>query len=481
MNFNLLNTLIDSLDLRICTLALPSAWLLSSFGSWRTYSEKSVGDFSQPDCIVALSDELSEFGYWSLKPFGHRPYEFILTNPEVCDIRIWNPEKWDKAITSQTGQIYISFRSKFLQHAGILGVQDLLNKITSLFFTSPDLLFCRVSRADLAADITCPGFSWSELGQFVSRSRYREASSSDTSLIEKALSLIDSKTSTSEPPQGITRGVVPTEDGVSSCATASGAAFSEHELFLLRNALGTLRDDGSGIYRVIHDRLPQTLYFGRFASPLYARIYNKLDSLRVQNKEYMRDIWSSAGWDRESSVWRFEFSLSGDFLKNVIDISITDDKGECLTDLRNFDSFLASIPQIWQYLTHKWLKYLHPKISDSNQWRHDIHPLWEVVQSAWDSEFLVFRKKLNHTYDETQMVAQIKGVALTIAARRSPKDEPTDETFSIILKDLWEYFDCSSFSEDLLERRRLLGIDTVSDTLYSAQIRSSFIVEGNGS
>lgn len=481
MNFNLLNTLTDSLDLRLCTIASPSNWLSSAFPSWRVYSDASVGNFSVSDFIIPLSDGLAEFGYWSLKPFGHRPYEFIITNPEVCDIRIWNPDKWDKAIAGQTGQIYLSFRSKFLQHAGILGVQDLISKITSLFFTSPDLLFCRVSRADLAADITCSGFSWTELGQFISRSRYRESSTSDLSLIEKALSLIDSKSSTSESPQGITRGVLPTSDTVNSCLTASGTQFSNDELALLRNALSTLRDDGTAIHRVIHDRLPQTLYFGKFSSPLYARIYNKLDSLKVQNKEYMRDIWSKAGWDGESSVWRFEFSLSGDFLKNAIDLSIVDESGELATDLRNFDTFLASIPQIWQYLTHKWLKYVDPSIQDSNSWRHPIHALWQVVQNAWQSDFLVFRHKLNHSYDESQMVAQLKGVALTIASRRSPQDKPTDESYSIILSDLWDYFDSPDFELDLLERRRLLGIDSVSDTLYSAQIRLNHISEGNGS
>lgn len=470
MNYKLVNTLIDSLDLRICTSSLPSSWFLSSFPQWRVYSEACTGDYSQSDLIIGLSDGLSEFGYWTLKPFGHRPYEFILCNPEVCDIRIWNPDKWDKAISSQTGQIYISFRSKFLQHSGLLGVQDLLLKISSLFFTSPDLLFCRVSRADLASDITCPGFSWDDLGQFVSRSRYRECSTSDTSLTHKALSLLSSKLGESQPPQGITRGVVPTDVSV-----------SVDDLSLIREALESFQEDNTGLYRVVHNRSPQTLYFGKFSSALYARIYNKSVSLSVQSKEYMRDIWLNAGWDGDSTVWRFEFSLSGDFLKNAIDISVTDERGECLTDLRNFDSFLSAIPQIWQYLTHKWLKYVEPRLNDSNQWRQVIHPLWAVVQSSWNSEFLVFRRKLNHTYDESQMVAQLKGVALTIASRRSPRDELTDETFSVVLDDLWGYFESSEFEADLIERRRLLGIDSVSDTLYSAQIRFDRMAEGDGS
>lgn len=466
MNFNLYNSLIDSLDLRLCTLSSPTAWLFSQSQIWQAYHKAAEGNFGIADMII----ELPELGYWSLKPFGHRPYQFILTNPEICDIRIWSLEKWANAASGQTGQLYISFRSKFLQFSGLSGVNEFIQKVTSIFFETEKLSFIRVSRADLACDIACEGFAWTDLDRFISRSRYREVDSGGESLIDKALGLLDDK----QPPQGITRGVVPTD--------SAEVGFSFEEFEVLKQALSLYRDLGDGgISRVIHDRYPQTLYFGRFSSPIYARIYNKLKSLDVQDKHYMKDVWAARGWDGETGVWRIEFSLSGDFLKNAIDFSIVDDNGEIVTDLRNFDSFLAAIPQIWQYCTYKWLRFVNPRATDSNHWRYDVAPFWESVQKAFDSELLIIRKKLNRQYDDKQIVAQLKGLALTIAARRSHKDELTDDAFSIVVKDLWEFFDSPQFLDELRERRQLLGIDDLSDTLYSREIRSIRMNECKGS
>lgn len=408
-------------------------------------------------------------GSWRLNSFGHRPYEFVLINPEICDIYIWNPDKWNKAVETQTGQLYFSFRSRFLQTSGIDGVRQLVQSIKKVFLGSPyggrSGEFCRIARVDCAVDIQLDrDFSWQDLPNFVSRGRYRDDSAGDS--VQKAKQIIDEKL---HPPNRVTRGVQPT------IVTAK-------ELEILEAALGAIEagDDGY-LYRVCHQRRLETLYFGRFSSPLYARIYDKLGSLDKQGKEYMREIWGAAGWDGESPVWRVEFSLSGDFLKEALDLLTPDENGELPHDLRDFETFMISLPQVWQYLTTKWLRFCEPSPGDKNLWRSPLSPIWAVVQGAWLSPEPIIRVRPPRKFDDPQLTAQLKGLALTIAAKRSRRDSIGQEAYSIVVSDLWGYFESSSFEVELKQRRKLLGIDDLSDTNFSAFLRKDRIIQGCGS
>lgn len=459
MTLSLLNTVVDSLDIRISRIATPSEWLSSQLQAWRLYQQNF--EFGSDPYMV----ELPALGSFRLKSVGSRPYEFILINPEICDIRVWNPDKWESAVTSQTGQLHISFRSRFLQVAGLDAARTFLETLENVIFATRSGGFRRVSRGDLAADLQLDeGFFWQDLPNFVSRSRFRDvASESGPSIVSRAKTILSNT-----PPQPDNKG---------------GATYiSAGDLEVLRLALNSV-DVGNEahLYRVCHNRQPQTLYFGRFASPLYARIYDKSASLDKQNKDYMREIWAAAGWGNDLPVWRFEFSCSGDFLKGAADLLNSDANGEIQHDLREFEDFVEAIPRIWQYLTVDWLRYTLPAPGDKNLWRAPLHPLWQLLQTAWPSPVPIIRVRPPRKLDDEQLTAQLKGVALTIAAKRSSADSPDTGTYSIVLQDLWEYFESSSFDYELLQRRRLLGIDDISDTNYSAQIRAERILEGNGS
>lgn len=459
LTLSLLNTVIDSLDLRVCKIAAPSEWLKTQIAPWRKYQDESSFD-SDPYLV-----EFPELGSWRLKFSGRKPYEFVLINPNICDVYIWNPDKWESAISTQTGQLYISFRSRYLQIAGIEQVQLLVDKLAALLFSSGSGGFCRVARVDPAVDIQLErGFTWSDLPNFVSRSRYRDvAADSENSPFNAAKQVLENLRS----PQGITRGVLPT--------------ISPDQIAVLQQALdfASAGDDGY-LYRICHNRQPQTLYFGRFGSPVYARIYDKLASLDKQDKGYMRDIWAVGGWDNESPVWRFEFSLSGDFLKEAVDLMNPNDLGELPHDLREFDTFLAALPQIWQYLTQNWLRFTQPSPTDKNLWRSPLSPIWELVQQAFPVAIPIIRLRPPRHLDDEQLLAQLKGVALSLAAKRSACDSLTGAAYSCWF-DVWKYFESSSFEPDLKERRRLLGIDDLSDTNFSAEIRSERMIDGSSS
>ena len=125
--FRVLNVVVDSLDVRLFRRASPSWLLARHVPIWRNIVENF--EFGDSPTYV----QLENLGTFRLKIGGRQPYEFVLINPQICDIRIWNPERWSSKSAAQTGQIYVSFRSVFLQKYGIESARLYLKYITSLF------------------------------------------------------------------------------------------------------------------------------------------------------------------------------------------------------------------------------------------------------------------------------------------------------------------------------------------------------------
>jgi hypothetical protein len=381
-------------------------------------------------------------------------------NSEIADIRIWNPEKWDKAIAGATGQFYISFRSKFLQFQGVEGVKGFVAALESLFCNDFDRETAtgwhRVSRVDLAADLqTDRGYQWEDLNRFVTRARQKDIYTESSILCEELKKLMPS----------------PHLDNKGGDAYTLPAELHSKVLQALEREAS---EDGY-ISRVIQKKEVETIYFGRFGSPLYARLYDKLASLDKQHKGYMRDIWTDAGWDGESPVWRHEFSLSGDFLRAIANL----ETGE-IQDLREFELLLTAIPQIWQYLTNNWLRYTVIEADDSNPWRREVADSWAVLQMAFASATSIARRHPPRYPDDKQLTAQMLGVALTIAAKRGSSD--TDEAaVHSLFSDLVNWVDKPEFYSLLKKRRQVLGVDDFSDTSLSALYRIERLAEGFGS
>lgn len=200
--YHILNSCIDSLDLRLLRFASPSTWLLDRLPSWRDFQQNSEPD-SNPFIV-----ELPGLGSFRLKPTKSRPYELVLINSEIADIRIWNPEKWSTAIAGATGQFYISFRSKFLQFQGMAGVRGFIAALESLLCNRFDgeaaAGWERVTRVDLAADMQSDrGYQWTDLDRFVTRARQKDINPDSSILSEQIKEILST-------PLRITRGVLPT-------------------------------------------------------------------------------------------------------------------------------------------------------------------------------------------------------------------------------------------------------------------------------
>ncbi len=475
-----LNRVVDSLDVRIGQNLCASDWLLSSSASWRTqFDEYEPG---QP----ATFYELPGLGTFTVQP-GRRPYEFTLINNAVCDIRIWNPEKW---LTSRdTGQFYVSFRSVFLQFHGMAAVRAVLAALRKLMYGSvltssnpQGWNFTRVSGADLASDVQLDSnLTHKDLDDYVCLARTRDESSTpyaeNTDELLKRLAVRENR---SAPPMDNKGGdifILP------SPGPAELAALALIKQFAAGVDLARDFDAGRALVSrsVTRRRQLYTCYFGKFGSKLFARVYNKLASLAVHGKEYMLDVWQLAGWDNKSPVWRTEFSLSGDFLKAF---RVVTENGEPVADLRDLDTFEQHISDIWKYLTHDWLRHCsdtHQVIT--TQWT--TSEMWTELQKAFAPSTALLLERDHWTPAPeafaAQMEKQARGVAVTTAALRSKNLEKPLEALGNLAERFSTFFSSDEAQQAIHDKRRDYGWDNYTDTELRASYRAARMQQGLGS
>lgn len=103
-----------------------------------------------------------------------------------------------------------------------------------------------------------------------------------------------------------------------------------------------------------------------------ARLYDKTLEIRVSRKDYLKGLWSQAGWDGEAHVWRLEFQLKRETLSQL--------------DLKDFALVMNNLGGIWSYAMTQWLKLTLPNPDDKTRSRWPVHPLWAALASIdWET------------------------------------------------------------------------------------------------
>jgi hypothetical protein len=508
--YGIVNRVVDSLDLRIYRDYTMSSFLEGALETIRTaLAEAKLG---QSEFI-----DLPGLGTWEIKHPGKlRAYEFSLKNRQIADIYIWKPEQWRTKQVSDTGQIYISFRSSYLQQGSIPRALDFVDQLCRLLFSPVRLLnpdsadFNRISRVDLAVDyedrrvLTMTDAEkkkhstiiWEDLDCYQTRGKRtkREAfySSMHGDAKELLLNFLRRSRKNVTEIQGALKalGLAPSppyDNRGGHCDTnqqngfegslnlteikaeqnlvlngddAVAIALENMVILLADHLLETTDSDGKAeVTRVVGSRKPQTVYIGRFGGDIYAVEYFKQSTLIMQNKTYMVSTWLENGWNPACPVWRTEFRMSGDFLRQFIDTST----GERV-DLRDPEVFLDWIPRVWTYNTRTWarhtiaplgntphgkeisqmvrswidhapkfvpqivknwlLRKLEPfEKQDDNRSRWDPSERWETIQNGWNSDDLILRLKRPPNPNIDGLKAGILGYSKSIAAKLSAVPE----------------------------------------------------------
>jgi hypothetical protein len=176
--------------------------------------------------------------------------------------------------------------------------------------------------------------------------------------------------------------------------------------------------------------------FGTHASALSAVIYNK--SLYIRRKEqesdYFHDIWRRNGWDGESEVWRVEFRLKRDVLRDF-EIEGVFHGVDDAYDLPE------RIVLMWQYCTEQWMRYVEPDANNKNRNRWETQAVWLVVQQAAcvlkPIELGPVVRKRRRVKNIERIIAQIIGCSMTYYAWLKDKDPCLDEDLSTVLHELY--------------------------------------------
>lgn len=542
-----LNRVVDSLQVRLSAPAAPSEWLADRYPRWREFlASYEIG----ADPLVV---ELHGLGMFRLLP-SSRPYEFTLVNPRIARVRIWNPDKWLTAVKGQTGQLHVEFRSRFLQLHGLDAVQEFLDLLRALLFSDRISLdsdrpaFCRVSRIDLAVDVQMSPLGLRDLtredGGFVRRAVKSQVlttlSGADTNalvsgLLDRKKHLLPPKSNKGGATYTDSHNSRETSGRVSPDVAAPAADWGPDDLgdwgtyervgrSAARAVAAAVRQDlasrkgrertAFGHRLVWQGQDLQTLYFGDFASPLYARIYDKVAAVVDQDKYWLFDVWRDAGWDAEPGedgamcpVWRTEFSLSGDFLHHL---SVVAEHDQVIkVDARELSDCLEYIGVIWRYCSHSWLRHVH-HTDDSNPWRWPSSSWWSLVETAMLEGHASIKRvharqrargarnrpeaEINAKVEALEK--QVRGLAVSVRAISDVEEAPVvdQDTGEILARPgrdagraremverVLDWLETDEGLRELSMRRVLMGLDSVSDTALSALFRAETMAEGKGS
>lgn len=465
MSNKVLNKVVDSLMLRVMKTAPASQFLADSWDSWQQYIEAF-----EPGCEPFFI-ELAGVGTFRVMPYRAAPYGLVLDCPEVAHIRVWNAHRWVSDAALNTGQLFVDFRSHFLQDYGLGGVRCVLDALFSLFYADvePECdSWVRVARADLAVDVQEPEeLDYAELGEYVCRARVVDAWLGDDDIRHWL-------TKDKEQAEQVD-GMLAACQSVVCHAQDSMRAAVENK-------------DSAVVTRVVSaGRKLKSVYFGRFGSKLYARRYDKLHSLAKQGKLYMIQHWLNNGWDGRANVTRTEFSVSGDFLREFRCDAFPD-----IEDFRSLSDFEAALSAIWHYLTRVWLRRVDLG-SATRAKRAKLHSSWTTIQDAWDS----FSGSVYRDYERSRQIAvdhlykQARGCLLSAAAAVYGSTDDIERIFNgyddlsnviaDVSSELMNYLKDDDAHNDIEERLRFMGLDDFTDTALSATVRAERMMLGGGS
>ncbi|MDV6344782.1 hypothetical protein [Nitrosomonas sp. Is37] len=103
---------------------------------------------------------------------------------------------------------------------------------------------------------------------------------------------------------------------------------------------------------------------------LHARLYDKITEIKTKShKTWLYTLWQANGWQNDERVWRMEFQIEKQLLKQLGIISLSE--------------LLEKQADLWRYLTHDWLRLTLPSLTDSKRDRWPNHPLWDDIANIY--------------------------------------------------------------------------------------------------
>ncbi len=117
------------------------------------------------------------------------------------------------------------------------------------------------------------------------------------------------------------------------------------------------------------------------ASPMVARLYDKVLEIIHSKKDYLVPLWNQAGWSGDSRIWRMEFQFNREILRQL--------------NIKTYQDAIQNLNGLWSYAATSWLRLTLPNPEDSNRSRWPLHPLWGYIASI---DFETFGGELSRSF-----------------------------------------------------------------------------------
>ena len=200
-----------------------------------------------------------------------------------------------------------------------------------------------------------------------------------------------------------------------------------------------------GSNNTIRKRDLETAYYGKKASSVWCKFYNKTKEVVKKNDDDTPLLWYKNGWDGNDTVVRVEFSMRRDFLKEL-------DGGKYVS----LQMFMGNIDLLWNYLTSKWLRMVE-EVKHNNSTTSVVSKFWIAVQNGYKKvENNIIRKKINKS-KLNQLWRQAVGCLNQMSSIGMNNNDDYSYVRSVIGAVENTMLRCIDDGE-YLQRRRLLGI-----------------------
>ncbi|WP_411503395.1 replication initiation factor [Brevibacillus centrosporus] len=136
-------------------------------------------------------------------------------------------------------------------------------------------------------------------------------------------------------------------------------------------------------------------------SPLQARVYNKSIEIPTSGKAWFKEIWLANNWCEDKEVWRVEFQMMRNVLKEF--------------SINTVEDLIKKESTLWAYLTQQWLTIRQPSPDKVYRWK--LKKKWKTIQEAgndYNTTPLVREKVLQGSIQS--LLDQGAGILLSVAA-----------------------------------------------------------------
>lgn len=150
---------------------------------------------------------------------------------------------------------------------------------------------------------------------------------------------------------------------------------------------------------------------------ILCRIYDKTREIKKSGKEWFKDIWQSNSWNEECPVWRVEYQLRRDVLKEFKINSVLD----------SFDK----LDSLWKYLTVQWLQIRRP-VKNEKVTNWIVKNKWIVIQNAVDYDAPKIAREKIKKGNLKKLMDQAGGLLISISAAETEKEDNIDIEDTVI-------------------------------------------------